>query len=92
MACSVENGPDWVCVMRHAISSIDEEIIISSSDGKRFRINQDVAKAASPYFCALLESGMSESGKFSSVFCQILPHLAMFRNHLMSRPDLMHIL
>jgi hypothetical protein len=54
---------DWVSIIEAAISSTDEAIILVSKEGKRFSVNLEVAKASSPYFEALVNSEMVESGK-----------------------------
>jgi hypothetical protein len=59
---SKENG-DLVSIIEAAISSTDEAIILVSKEGKRFSVNLQVAKASSPYFEALVNSEMMESGK-----------------------------
>jgi hypothetical protein len=41
----------------------DETLVLVSSEGERFTVEERLAKASSPYFEALLSNDMQESGK-----------------------------
>ncbi len=45
------------------VSSTDEQIFLVSQCGKKFAINEELAKASSEFFTGALEAGMTESGK-----------------------------
>jgi hypothetical protein len=48
------------------ISCTEDEFLLVAKEGKKFRINVELAEKSSPYFEALLNNGMRESGtKFS---------------------------
>jgi hypothetical protein len=49
------------------VSSLDEQIFLVARCGKKFLVNAEVGKASSEYFIGLLEAGMKEAGKFSSI-------------------------
>jgi hypothetical protein len=60
---STMDSADWGSILMSSVLSAEEEdVVLISKEEKQFRINADIAKAASPYFAGVLENKMLEAG------------------------------
>ena len=56
------DSADWGSILMSSVLSAEEDVVLISKEEKQFRINADIAKAASPYFAGVLENKMLEAG------------------------------
>jgi hypothetical protein len=65
MSLPAHDGLDLHCDISAEVWSHEESVFLVSREGTKFPVSEEVARQSSPYFLGLLESCMSEAGKFA---------------------------
>ncbi len=66
MSSPTEDGLDVHSVFSAVVCSSEESIFLVCCEGKRYPVNELLARNCTPYFDAVLGNPMSEAGKFAS--------------------------